>query len=227
MAAAVSNLNTTPATAPSSADPIGSDSLGKDDFLKLLLAQLANQDPTAPSDNQAFVAELAQFSSLEAAQGTNTRLDTMLAGQASSSQTSAAGLIGKQIDYRTDVLNLQAGMTATSQASLAASAAKVSVSIIDATGKVVRTMALGPQAAGILNVSWDGNDDTGNREPPGTYSMTAAATDTAGNGVTVGLSGVGEATGVAFSASGAPQLNVNGTLVPMSQVTSINERIKS
>lgn len=223
MSAAIPNIDPALATAPSTADPIGSDSLGENDFLKLLLAQLANQDPTAPTDNQAFVAQLAQFSTLQAAQGTNTRLDTLLADQSSTTQAAAVNLIGKQVNYRTDVLALQGGLTATSQAVLAGPAAKVSVQVVDANGNTVRTMALGAQPAGVLNISWDGNDDTGNRQPPGTYNIVATALDTSGKSVAVGLTGTGEATGVSVS-NGVSQLVINGSLVPMTQVTSINER---
>lgn len=52
-------------------------SLGKDAFLQLLVSQMKNQDPMAPTDNQAFIAQLAQFSSLEQLQSMNTSLTTI------------------------------------------------------------------------------------------------------------------------------------------------------
>lgn len=72
-----------------------SQELGKDDFLKLLLAQLANQDPTSPMENTQFIAQMAQFSSLE--QMTNmsnefTKLATML------NSSEAVTVIGKTVD---------------------------------------------------------------------------------------------------------------------------------
>ncbi len=75
--------------------------LGKDDFLKLLTAQLAHQDPLQPVDNQAFIAQLAQFSSLEQLQGVSSRLDDLLRSATSSNQLDAASLVGKTITYRT------------------------------------------------------------------------------------------------------------------------------
>ena len=65
----------------------GSTALGKDEFLKILVAQLANQDPTQPQDSTAFVAELAQFSSLEAQQNTVSNLNALMIGQATANQT--------------------------------------------------------------------------------------------------------------------------------------------
>jgi flagellar basal-body rod modification protein FlgD len=224
MAAAIPGIDSTPAQAPTTADPTGSSALGKDDFLKLLMAQLANQDPTAPTDNQAFAAQLAQFSSLEAEQGTNTRLDSLLLAQATSAQTAAVGFIGKQVDYRTDAINLQAGLTATSQGTLAAKADKLTVTIVDPSGRTVRTLSMGAQPAGTFNVAWDGNDDTGVRQPPGSYTTKATAVGTDGNALDVGLQSSGEATGLVFD-NGVPELRINGNLIKMSAITSINERI--
>ena len=224
MPAAIPGLTSTSLTPPTTADPVGSNALGKNDFLKLLMAQLANQDPTAPTDNQAFVAQLAQFAGLEAAEGTNTRLDSMLTAQASNSQTAAVSFIGKTVDYRTDSINLQSGLAATSQISLGAAASAVTVSVLDSKGNKVRSMKLPAQAAGPMMVTWDGNDDGGNRQPPGSYSLSVTATDAAGKNVDIGLTSTGEIAGVLFD-NGVPKLKVNGSLVTMSQVTSINERI--
>lgn len=72
-----------------------SQSLGKDDFLKLLIAQLTNQDPTSPMENTEFIAQMAQFSSLEQMTNMNqefSKLNSMLV----SSQ--AVGTIGKTVD---------------------------------------------------------------------------------------------------------------------------------
>lgn len=69
--------------------------LGKDDFLKLLITQLSNQDPTSPMENTEFIAQMAQFSSLEQMTNMNqefAKMNSMLV----SSQ--AVGTIGKTVD---------------------------------------------------------------------------------------------------------------------------------
>ena len=223
MPAAIPGLDSKPLVPPTTADRVGSSALGKDDFLKLLMAQLANQDPTAPSDNQQFVAQLAQFAGLEAAQGTNTRLDTLLTATAANSSNAAVGFIGKMVDYRTDQMNLQAGLSATSTAGVSAAAKTVTVTVSDGNGNKVRTIDMGSQPAGIMSITWDGNDDGGNRQPPGVYNLSVTAKDAAGNSVDVSLHGTGEISGVSYD-NGIPKLKVNGSLVQMSTVTAINER---
>jgi flagellar basal-body rod modification protein FlgD len=73
----------------------GSSTLGKDDFLKLLLAQLSNQDPLKPLEDKEFIAQLAQFNSLEQMQQVNTHLIDMLAGL---SLGQASSLLGKVVE---------------------------------------------------------------------------------------------------------------------------------
>src|SRR5215213_6921849 len=94
---------------PVKSDARGSSALGKDEFLKLMMAQLAQQDPTAPSDSNAFVAQLAQFSSLEQMQNVNSSLQSLLIGQASQNNSGAVNLVGKDILYKTDKIHLEQG----------------------------------------------------------------------------------------------------------------------
>jgi flagellar basal-body rod modification protein FlgD len=68
----------------------GNDSLGKDAFLKLLVEQIKNQDPLEPKDNSEFVAQLAQFSSLEQTMGINDRLDRLSVQSQGSANTAVA-----------------------------------------------------------------------------------------------------------------------------------------
>jgi flagellar basal-body rod modification protein FlgD len=71
--------------------------LGQDDFLRILLAQLRFQDPLKPVDNQQFVAQLAQFSSLEINRQQSEKVDQLLGMQAADQ---AVGLIGKRVEVR-------------------------------------------------------------------------------------------------------------------------------
>lgn len=74
---------------------VASSELGKDDFLKLLIAQLANQDPTSPMENTEFIAQMAQFSSLEQMTNMSTSFSKM-AGIIASSE--ASSMVGKTVE---------------------------------------------------------------------------------------------------------------------------------
>jgi flagellar basal-body rod modification protein FlgD len=73
--------------------------LGQDDFLKILLTQLQFQDPLKPIDNQEFVAQLAQFTSLEINRQVSDKTDSLLTIQ---SATQSLGLIGRTVQINTD-----------------------------------------------------------------------------------------------------------------------------
>jgi flagellar basal-body rod modification protein FlgD len=74
-------------------------SLGLEDFLKILLTQLTFQDPLKPMDNQQFMAQMAQFTSLEQTQQLNSKLDSLLSTQAS---LNSVGLIGRTVEVNTE-----------------------------------------------------------------------------------------------------------------------------
>ena len=71
-----------------------SQSLGKDDFLKLLIVQMQNQDPTDPMDNTEFIAQMAEFSTLEQMTNMNSNFDKLSSVLTSNS---ALGTIGKTV----------------------------------------------------------------------------------------------------------------------------------
>lgn len=73
--------------------------LGQDDFLKILLTQLQFQDPLKPLDNREFMAQMAQFTTLEISRQQNEMTDMLLKIQ---SAGQALGLIGKTVEVNTD-----------------------------------------------------------------------------------------------------------------------------
>ena len=173
--------NTTPdglASATNSA--AGKKALGKDAFLQLLVTQLKNQNPLEPQDNGEFVAQLAQFSSLEGITTLNDTvggLATNLAGSLSSSQAlQASSLVGRSVIAPGDkaVVDTTKGMTGA--VVLPQSVAQAEVKITDKDGKVIRTITLTDQNAGNASFTWDGKDEAGNVAPAGTYTFAATTT---------------------------------------------------
>jgi flagellar basal-body rod modification protein FlgD len=199
-------------------------SLGKDDFLKLLVAQLKNQDPLAPQDNTQFVSQLAQFSSLEAAMGTNTRLDSITSQNQGLANTEVVSLVGKTATVKGSLITTVGSGTAVPVAfTLSGASDSTNVSIQDSTGKVIRTIPIGAHSAGLVKMSWDGKDDHGNIMPAGTYAVSVQAKTADGNAVAVAQETTGLVKSVAFD-KGYPVLTLaNGMQVPVSdllQVTS-------
>jgi flagellar basal-body rod modification protein FlgD len=215
----VSSSTTRTAAATTAAE--ARNALGKDQFLKLLTAQLANQDPLQPVDNQAFIAQLAQFSSLEQLQGVSSRLDSLLLATASSNQLGTAALVGKTVSYRSDGVDVVDGKPSPLRASLATPAA-VTLLVQDASGRTVRTLSLGQRGAGAFEVGWDGRDDRGNTVAPGHYTVKAAARAADGSNPAVEVRAAGQVQGVNFGSDGA-QLMIGGARVKMSDVLEITQ----
>jgi flagellar basal-body rod modification protein FlgD len=164
---------TTAATATSATT--AKNSLDKDGFLKLLVAQLKNQDPTgAGQDPNQMVQQLTSFSSLEQSQQTNTLLQGLQAQTSGLFQAQTASLVGKNVKVDGSGFNLKAG-AATMNLELGA-AAKVTVTVKDANGKVVAVLPQGTLPRGVTTLNWDGRDTAGNVMPDGAYKVEVTAT---------------------------------------------------
>lgn len=80
----------------------GKSDLGKEDFLKLLVAQLSNQDPTNPMGDTEFISQLATYSSLEQQMNTNSNLEELISVTRSTTSSSAVSLIDKIVGWVTE-----------------------------------------------------------------------------------------------------------------------------
>ena len=154
----------------------GGQTLGEDDFLQLLVTQLQNQDPTNPQDNSAFVAQLAQFSSLQGIQTLNTSVNNIASSFTSSQALQASSMVGRSVIVPTSQAVVDTTKTFTGTATVPSSVSDVTLKISDSTGKVVRTIDMGAQSAGNASFAWDGKDDSGTLLSSGTYTFAATAT---------------------------------------------------
>jgi flagellar basal-body rod modification protein FlgD len=200
----------------------GSNALGKDEFLKLLTAQLQQQDPTQPMDSTAFVAQLAQFSSLEQMNNVNDTLTKMLTSQGTALQTTAASMVGKTAVFNTDQVSLTQGKAATITATLSQAATDVNLVIQNASGNNVRVMALGAMQSGINRIQWDGMDDKGNALPTGDYTSQINATDINGKPVSLTQNGSARITGITFT-NGTPNFLAGGSTLQLSDISELDE----
>lgn len=166
-----------------------------DSFLSLLTTQLKNQDPLAPMDSTQFTTQLVQFSQVEQAINTNTRLDQMVKLQSGSQAVSAVSFVGKSVEAFGDTMALS-GDTASYVYTLPQDVASSTVTIKDSSGKIVRTIANAPTAEGKHALTWDGKDDQGNDLDDGIYTFSVAAKDSNGNAVDVTTAIAGTVKGV-------------------------------
>ena len=157
--------------------------LGKDDFLRLLVAQLQAQDPLDPQSAEDFSAQLAQFSSLEQMTNVNTNLEQIQKFEQAVNNSSLVNLIGKSIDAPGNRIDFNSREVKTLNFILNDEAAQVEVEIFDSTGKKVNTLTLGNLTAGNNQVLWDGKNGEGKPVEPGAYSFQVNAENINGDEV--------------------------------------------
>lgn len=198
-------------------------SMGKEEFLNLLVTQLSNQDPLNPMDNQQFASQLAQFSSLELLTNMQASLDSNLAAQqnvASALQGGmAADLVGRSITALDDRVVLAEG-----QAAVAWEAdedvARVVVEVRDSTGALVRRETLDePQGSAW---TWNGRDDGGSERAAGVYTVSLSATDSAGGEAAIRPLWRGPVEAVRYR-EGVPYLVSRGEEFSLGQVSEVAE----
>jgi len=153
----------------------GQGAMGQKDFLTLFTTQLKNQDPLDPVKNEAFVAQLAQFSQLEATTNMSQSLSDFVSSMSSNQMLSGANLIGKKVSVPDGPAQLTSGQPVQGVISLPNGADGVTMNVYDTKGILVSTVTAGPQTAGDMTWAWDGKDQAGNALPDGIYSFKATA----------------------------------------------------
>ncbi len=199
--------------------PSAKNNLGKEDFLNLLVAQLQHQDPLNPQDNAEFVAQMAQFSSLEQQIGTNEKLDSLLSAQSNIEQMSAFSLLGEKVIVATDNFYLQ-GKSVELGFSLSGEAEDVSMDILDEDGEVVASFDMNDLEKGYNFITWDGTDNSGKQVPQGLYTMKINGTDADGEDLSVQTLVKTVVDEVGCDASGSI-LMTNAGNIPFSGISSV------
>jgi flagellar basal-body rod modification protein FlgD len=211
-------------SATSVASAVTDQSLGQDAFLKILMAQIQNQDPLQPMDDTTFVTQLAQFSSLEQQVSTNQLLQTAAAQQQAQLNAQDATLVGQTVTVSSASTTLGSnGIAAPVSFSLGAAAQSVTVTISDSSGNVVRTMNLGAEPAGAIQGTWNGLNDGGTTQPAGTYNIAVSATDQNGNSIAVSQQNTGVVQSVSFGQAGATLVLTNGVTAATSSLISVGQ----
>jgi flagellar basal-body rod modification protein FlgD len=159
--------------------------LGQDQFLRLFITQLQNQDPLNPSDGTDNLVQLAQFTALENQIETNKLLESLVSAMQAQAQTNVVQFIGHEVVAPGNTVSLQENGKTSFAYDLGEDANSVTIAVMDANGSVVRTIQVGGQSQGRQVVEWDGLDQ--NEEPvaPGVYQFQVLATNVSNESISV------------------------------------------
>jgi flagellar basal-body rod modification protein FlgD len=165
-----------------------SNELGQTAFLELMITQLSNQDPLSPQDNAQFIAQLAQFSSVEGLQRLNESFDSFAGNFTSNRALQASSLVGRSVTVPGDTTYLLENQLVSGVAKLPATTTDLNINIYNASGSLVQQIPAGFQKSGDITFRWDGRNFEVNGEivpptsggsrdlPPGQYTFEVTAT---------------------------------------------------
>lgn len=202
-----------------------SQKLGKNDFLKLLVTQLRNQNPNNPMKGREMATQLAQFTSVEQLKNISSQIENQQGANRALAQSInngvATDLIGRQAEVSGNTFTWDGEGDVTLGMDLQSSATEVKVTIRDSAGNAVRTKTLDGVSPGSKEITWDGTTDDGSMLPTGQYSFDVEATDGDGNAITSSSYIQGTVERITFGQDGT-QLWVNGTQTTMDRIRSVS-----
>lgn len=157
------------------------DTLGQADFMRLMTEQLSNQDPLKPLSNSEFVAQLAQFSTVQGISDLNGTVNGFTAALTGDQVLKGASLVGHSVVVPSESIALPASGNATGLV-MSPGAGKVTFEIKDASGIVVDTLEVDATGKGETTFAWDGLKADGERADAGKYTIKATHTGADGTG---------------------------------------------
>lgn len=200
-----------------------SDKMGKDDFLKLMMAQVTHQDPLNPMDSQGMMQQLTGMSSLEQLVNINSGLGELRQTQDDVLRANTFAYLDKDVSLPGGGVSVNRGAAPGMQFRLEAEAEQVLVSISRADGVPVRSLEMGAMGPGAHAIAWDAADSDGRPVPDGFYRFSVNARSVDEQSVPVEQYVRGKVSGVRFD-NGRPKLTVNGAEVDIRDVVEMSNR---
>lgn len=208
--------------APTTTTKAAAESMDQSDFLRLMTAQLKNQDPFEPVDNSQMVAQMAQFSSLAGISEMNTTLKAISDRLSGNNPNDALNWVGRTVMTEGATAYPRTGGGIEGALELDASAASVNVTIQGPNGETLRTVELGGQPKGTINYDWDGTTDSGEPAGDGPFTVKVSARNADGGAVTARNLVWAPVTSVTIGSDGNPILTLPGVgQVPITAVRKI------
>tara|TARA_R110001592_G_scaffold83774_1_gene248086 strand:- start:4831 stop:5508 length:678 start_codon:yes stop_codon:yes gene_type:complete len=200
----------------------GSNELGKNEFMKLMIAQLENQNPLEPQDNGAFISQLAEFSSLEEMQKISSSVNNFSTQFQSSQALQASAMVGRTVLVPATSSPLSNAGTISGIVDLERSTSALTISIYNGSGELVNQFDLGQQPSGTVPFVWDGTNNEGEQMPFDDYTIKAQASrgESTEQATTLLSANVNS---VSIAQGGGISLNLSGMgSIPLDQVREIN-----
>jgi flagellar basal-body rod modification protein FlgD len=150
--------------------------LDQNAFLKLMIAQLKNQDPTKPQDPSEFMSQLAQFSQVTSTQNMEQSIQTLSDSMRSTQLLNGTSLVGHEILATANTDTIDTGGTVTGAIDAPKGITSIKVVVKDSAGAEVRSFDLANVGEGLNNFTWDGKTNSGAAAPAGQYTFSTVAT---------------------------------------------------
>ncbi len=150
----------------------GTSDLGQQDFLRLMITQLTNQDPFEPMENGDFLGQMAQFSTVSGIQGLQQSFDSNVNALAGSQALQAASLVDREVLVPAEAVQFNGDQPVRMAVDLPPGARGASISVLDESGAVVARLS-SVQAGGRAEFEWSGVDAEGTPLPAGRYRIEA------------------------------------------------------
>jgi flagellar basal-body rod modification protein FlgD len=191
------------------------------DFMKLMIAQLKNQNPLDPKDGAEFLSQLAQFTQVEGITKLNDQFTGLSSRLRSSQALQATALVGRKVRVESDKAIYTSDATVSGSADLPMSSTNINMTVTDRTGKLVTQMNLPTSVAGPIPISWNGKDLNGNPVPEGEYTISVKA-EQSGKMEALKTEMDANVNSVTIGTDGAMTLNIAAVgAVPIEKVTQI------
>ena len=202
--------------------------LGKDDFMKLFLAELQYQDPTAPMDTEKILAQTSQLATIESADNTNKSLTDLITALGTTNQFSTVAAIGKRADLGSDAIKHDKGSDSKFEVYFPEDISQGTINITDFEDNLVATIPIEMKVngtdvdkldAGVYQFTWDGLDSNGKPVDSGNFRINSEYVDSSGNKQTTRL-GAYPIESVKFD-NGKALVKLGSSYVPLENVKEI------
>ena len=199
--------------------------LGKQDFLNLLMTQMANQDPLDPMDSAGMMQQLSSMGTVEQLQNLNKQTASLMAINQHIAKATAGSLLGKDVEVGAREIPLKNGESLPVSYKLDGSADRVMLLVQDSTGELIREINLESRPQGVHEFYWDGLDKDGDVMPDGNYSYNVFARTDGGEEIGVTMTKSGQVSMIGFDGN-EPLLKINDEWVSAKEMVGLGNKSK-